>query len=78
MTPTKPYKIKVGLDITGDWEDRPLDFLTQLTKCTEGLVANHVQTAVTKARAQGHTWEAIGSALGVSRQSAWGRFAGDE
>ena len=78
MAKRKPFQIKVGLDIQGDWQERPLDFLRELTKCTQGLVENLEQTAVATAREQGHTWDEIGLALGVSRQAAWGRFAGDE
>ena len=72
------FRIQVGLDIKGDWEDRPLDFLRELRKCTSTLVDSHERRAVELARAKGHTWEDIGLALGVSRQAAWGRFASDE
>ena len=75
---TKPFKIAVGLDIQGDWQERPLDFLRELTKCTKGLIENLELSAVSAARAQGHTWDEIGGALGVSRQAAWGRFATDD
>lgn len=76
--PDARFQIKVGLDVEGAWKERPLDFLTQLTKCMNGLVQTHLQTAVETARAQGHTWGEIGKALGVSRQAAWGRFADGE
>jgi hypothetical protein len=33
---------------------------------------------VTKARARGITWTKIGAALGMTRQSAWERFSGEE
>jgi ClpX C4-type zinc finger len=33
---------------------------------------------VTKARARGITWTRIGAALGMTRQSAWERFSGEE
>jgi hypothetical protein len=33
---------------------------------------------VTKARDRGITWTRIGSALGMTRQSAWERFSGEE
>ena len=33
---------------------------------------------VRKARGQGITWNTIGAALGMTRQSAWERFAGEE
>jgi len=72
------FRIEVGLDIKGDWEDRPIDFLRELTKCTTTLVDAHERRAVGLARAKGCTWEEIGLALGVSRQAAWGKFASDE
>lgn len=79
MAKTKPrFEIKVGLNVEGDWEDKPLKFLTELTKCTQTLVENLERQAVARAREQGHTWDEIGKALGVSRQAAWGRFALDE
>lgn len=78
MTSKTPFKIKVGLNIEGDWDAQPLAFLQELTKCTSGLVEQVERKAVMRARAQGHTWEEIGAALGVSRQAAWGRFATDE
>lgn len=64
---SRPLSGSVGLNIEGQWQER-----------TEGLVENVERTAVKLARSQGHTWEDIGSALSVSRQAAWGRFAGDE
>jgi len=33
---------------------------------------------VAKARARGITWTRIGAALGMTRQSAWERFSGEE
>jgi hypothetical protein len=33
---------------------------------------------VTKARSRGITWTRIGGALGMTRQSAWERFSGEE
>ncbi len=33
---------------------------------------------VNKARGQGITWTRIGAALGMTRQSAWERFSGEE
>ncbi len=69
------FKIKVTLDVRGDWQSEPLEFLSEITKCTTGLVDSNVRIAVGRARDQGQSWERIGSALGVSRQAAWERFA---
>lgn len=33
---------------------------------------------VRKARSQGATWAQVGNVLGMTRQSAWERFSGDE
>lgn len=33
---------------------------------------------VSKARSLGATWAQIGDALGITRQSAWERFSGEE
>ena len=71
-------KIKVGLNIDGDWQDRPLDFLRELKKCTTTLVDQMEQKAVDLARGQGASWTDVGSALGISRQAAWERFAPDD
>jgi DNA-directed RNA polymerase specialized sigma24 family protein len=78
MPSKSAFKIKVGLNIEGDWQEQPLDFLRELTKCTQGLVEQTQRKAVALARAQGSTWDEIGTALGVSRQAAWGRFAGED
>jgi hypothetical protein len=69
------YEIKIGIDVDGAWQDRPLDFLTELTKTTDRLLEKLRADGVAAARAQGASWEQIGKALGVSRQAAWNRFA---
>ena len=64
------------LDITGDWRAEPMKVIsgvTQSIKALDGILAE----AVRLARKQGITWEEIGKALGVSRQSAWERFSTD-
>lgn len=68
-------QINVNLDIKGDWQASPLDFLRKLTACTTTLVEELEAKAVTIAREQGASWTDIGSALGISRQAAWERFA---
>jgi len=37
-------------------------------------VDRHTRSAVRAARAEGASWETVGRALGVSRQTAWERF----
>lgn len=39
-----------------------------------GQVERHLRLWVTEARSRGITWTTIGSALGMTRQSAWERF----
>ncbi len=41
-------------------------------------VEHNLGVWVTKARSLGATWSQIGQALGMTRQSAWGRFSGEE
>jgi hypothetical protein len=42
-----------------------------------GTVEQTLQQHVESLRRRGVTWERIGAALGVSRQSAWERFSGE-
>jgi hypothetical protein len=41
-------------------------------------VEQHLAGWVQRARALGATWARIGEALGITRQSAWERFSGEE
>lgn len=41
-------------------------------------VERHLTVWVRRARTLGATWARIGQALGMTRQSAWGRFSGEE
>ena len=41
-------------------------------------VEQNLSRFVLRARALGATWAAIGTALGMTRQSAWERFSGEE
>lgn len=72
------FEIQVKLSIEGDWQSHPLAFLREITASTQTLIEDNVRIAVAKAREQGRTWEEIGAALGVSRQSAWGRFSTED
>jgi hypothetical protein len=51
-------------------------FLTEMhARVQEKLLADQKTTlAVTKARKAGLTWEEVGAALGITRQSAWRRY----
>lgn len=72
------FEIEVGLDIKGEWQERPLDFLRELKKCTTTLVDQLESKAVDLARDQGASWTDVGEALGISRQAAWERFAPED
>jgi hypothetical protein len=43
-----------------------------------GQVEDNLRGWVTELRGRAVTWERIGSALGMTRQSAWGRFSGEQ
>ena len=50
--------------------------LVRLTAEADARVGRMLADAVSAARRAGHTWEAIGSALGMTRQAAQQRFGG--
>jgi hypothetical protein len=57
-----------------DWEHVPeLADLHRVGQSRE-QAERDLRAAVAVARAAGHSWELIGEALGVTRQSAWERF----
>lgn len=47
------------------------------TRALVGLLSAWEAKLAGEAVAEGATWEAIGSSVGVSRQAAWERFHGD-
>lgn len=49
--------------------------MVQLTSIADTEATNLLRAAVTSARAAGFSWEAIGGALGMTRQAAQQRFA---
>jgi hypothetical protein len=68
---------------SADIWDRQLadeDLLAHLPKVavTAAQVDQQLKSWVGKARARGITWTRIGAALGMTRQSAWERFSGEE
>jgi hypothetical protein len=68
---------KGRLRLTGTWGEKPLDDL--LVACGAlGAVNKLIRQTVEDARRQSCTWAEIGRALGMSRQSAWERFSGEE
>lgn len=67
-------RVQIDMNITGDWSTDPLTVIHGISAGVKGMEPP-LRTAVRLARMQGHTWEEIGTALGVSRQSAWERFS---
>jgi ClpX C4-type zinc finger len=64
------------------WDhDRPLDELLSLlpgVAQAADRVEEQLRHWVSKARSMGATWALIGESLGMTRQSAWERFSGEE
>lgn len=64
------------------WErDVPLDeLLPRLSKvaAAQARADENLHLWVAKARSLGATWKQLGEALGMTRQSAWERFSGEE
>ena len=64
------------------WEREQTDdmLLATLPKIAAagGQVDRQLALWVTEARSRGITWTRIGAALGMTRQSAWERFCGEE
>jgi hypothetical protein len=56
------------------------DLLIHLPKVAAGSaqVERHLTDCVRQARSRGITWTRIGGALGMTRQSAWERFSGED
>lgn len=65
-----------------NWADRLSDddLLATLPKVAalSAQVDHQLADSVTHARSRGITWTRIGAALGMTRQSAWERFSGEE
>jgi predicted transcriptional regulator len=66
--------VDVNLTISSDGDVDPLGVIRGITKGMHKL-DKALRDAVASARSRGHSWEEIADALGVTRQSAWGRFA---
>lgn len=56
------------------------DLLNYLPKvaAASGQVERHLTDCVRQSRSRGITWTRIGEALGMTRQSAWERFSGED
>ena len=73
--PAGPQKIRSWKQLLSD-DDllATLPRVAAVSRQVEGELAE----AVAEARARGITWTRIGGALGMTRQSAWERFSGEE
>jgi hypothetical protein len=60
----------------GNWESDPIGALRECRSAATALEKAMHQT-VMAARDAGHSWTAIGDALGITKQTAWERFAGE-
>ena len=75
---------KPGDDAAGSWQKRlrlsDTDLLAHLPKVAAAAeqVEKHLTGWVREARERGITWTRIGESLGMTRQSAWERFSGEE
>jgi ClpX C4-type zinc finger len=69
-------------DAVATWQQRLSDeeLLGHLPKIasTAEQVQHHLTAWVRQARDRGITWTRIGDALGMTRQSAWERFSGED
>jgi hypothetical protein len=69
------YPDSVGVIATNELPADPLDALRVLAR-TEAELDELRRQQVAAARSAGASWEQVGEALGVSRQSAWEHYAG--
>jgi len=60
----------------GDWQAAPVAALLECRRAATALEKVMWQT-VAEAREAGHSWQEIGDALGVTKQTAWQRFSGE-
>ena len=69
-------------DPVASWEQRLSDeeLLSHLPKVAAAVASGerHLTAWVRLARQRGITWTRVGEALGVTRQSAWERFSGED
>jgi len=69
-------------DSVGSWEQKlsDEDLLSHLPKVAGAVrqADRHLTAWVRMARERGITWTRIGEALGMTRQSAWERFSGED
>lgn len=71
-----PVEVRLPL-----WEsltdEQMLEHIPRVSAVADQVEAN-LRAWVQELRRRGVTWARIGEALGITRQSAWGRFSGEE
>ncbi len=68
---------KGRLRLVGTWGKKPLEDLR--VACGASVAVDKlIRQTVEDARRKGCTWAEIGHALGISKQSAWERFSGED
>jgi uncharacterized NAD(P)/FAD-binding protein YdhS len=67
--------IRVRAD--GDRQSEPLDGLREACRVSTAL-DKLTRESVQRAREAGHSWTQIGEALGVTKQTAWERYSGED
>ena len=67
----------VRLRVAGDWESETLDGLRDAC-CLSTALDKLTRESVQRAREAGHSWAEIGRALGVTKQTAWERYSGED
>ena len=74
--PGTDVQVRVSLGISGDADSNPLAVISGISEGVKNM-DGPLREAVARARQLRYTWEEIGEALGVARQSAWERFSQD-
>lgn len=68
----KNWAVRLNLEIN-EGLDEPLAVISGIVDSSEGI-ESALREWVRIARSEGHSWQDIGDALQVTRQSAWERF----
>lgn len=74
----RPGPVELRMPMWGDLTDAEmLERLPRVATVADQVEAD-LRMWVTELRRRGVTWARIGEALGITRQSAWERFSGEE
>ena len=67
----------ISVRADGDWQSEPLHGLREACRLSTAL-DKLTRESVQRAREAGHSWTQIGEALGVTKQTAWERYSGED